>query len=450
MSLAVEQEKIGPCRVRLTFNVTPEHVERAERDVWKYFARTTRIDGFRKGHAPIHLVKKLYSEEDVRQYVEEGARGEAYRQALKESGLKPFSRDEPRVERLDPDEGEAGPEAPAGGSGEIIRCKAEIPISPQVTLGDPSTLTGRLEPLEVTEEQAEQEVAYFSRINGDWRRVEEPVQPGDVIEASMTFKIGGEVDEEFSFQEPRSFAVGRNLPEVDDALLGMRAGETKSFSFIFNEEWGDPERTGQTVEAEVALISVDRRLPHEINDELARRLGHDSVAQWKEAILEERRTAAKEIALNQLRGQLLDALVLRSEVEYPVEVLQDETSSRLARLMDELEKSNRSLVEYLEKQQLDMEELTMRLEWEGDQALRRTLVALELGRQQKIRVTSRDVDEELKRRAQAQGVKVGELRRTMKEEGSEAEIEDQLFYRHIGDYLISQAKVEGLPAPEAS
>ena len=90
---------------------------------------------------------------------------------------------------------------------------------------------------------------------------------------------GGSADD-FSFV----LGQGRMLPEFEDAIRGMKAGEKKTFPLTFPEDYGHKDLNGASVEFAVEILSVEAPSYPELNDEFAESLGIESVEKMREEV----------------------------------------------------------------------------------------------------------------------------------------------------------------------
>jgi trigger factor len=173
--------------------------------------KQARLPGFRKGHVPRSLVKVHFSD-DVRREVAEHLIPDVYRQALTEAKLDPVN--EPDLQDVRLEEG-----AP-------LSFVAVVEVKPAITLADYKGVEVEHAPQPITADDLTAALDHMREQQAQFHAVERPAASGDLVVVDYTLAIDG-LDP--SSQTGYEFLVGaRNvLPEIDDAVVGLRAGEER-------------------------------------------------------------------------------------------------------------------------------------------------------------------------------------------------------------------------------
>ncbi len=432
MPVQVQQEQLEPCRVALTIEVPPEDVNRAMETVFNRFAKRTAVPGFRPGKAPRHLVKRYIDEGRVRDLAMEEVLTNAYRDALKQTGVEPYRYAEPQI-----DLGEEELDLQKG-----VTFKATLALEPKITLGNTEGLSAKRVVVKITDEDVETELTRIRERGATFEATEEPVAEGDRIRAALKITVGDEALVDASEEEPLILQVGANLAEFDQGILGLKAEEEKTFEFTYPEDYEDEEKRGQTASVSVKVFEVLRRTLPEVNDEFAQRLGLDTAEALRARLREILEAQAEAQADSEMEHDLVHELVRRSSVEFPDEMVTREASERLKRLVHNLEHQGATLEDYLESQKTDLAALENALQAQARDTLTESLVLIEFGHQNNVRVNLEDVEQEINLRAEAEGVKPAQMRRTLADNGELDNLQTQIFFRKVGQLLRSQAEIQ--------
>lgn len=436
MAVQVQQEQIDHCRVTLTIEVPPEEIQKAIDSVFNQFAKRTNVPGFRPGKAPRNLVKRFIDQDRVRELALDQALTNAYRDALKQSGVHPYSHAEPKVElpeeEVDPEKG--------------FSFKATVATQPHVHLGDLEGLTGKKVTTQIQDEDVSREIARYRENAVTFEATEEGAELGDRIKALVNVQIEGEEEPEIDFDEPTLLQIGTNLPQFDEGLVGTKAGEEKEFEFAYPDDFQDEERRGKTAKAKVVVSEVQRRTVPEESDEFAAKAGFENLETLRERVREALQAQADSLAEQELNDQLIQEMVNRSEIHYPEEMVDREVSERMANLMRALEERSLTLEDYLEAQKTDLPTLQASMRDDALQSLKTTLVLIDFAHGHQIGVSEKDVEEEIKLRAEAENVKVSQMRRLLNDTGEINEIRNRLYVRKITEQLREQATIEEVAA----
>ena len=436
MPVQVQQEQIDHCRVALTIDVPPEEIQKAVDSVFNQFAKRTSVPGVRPGKAPRNLVRRFIDEGRVQELAVERALTNAFRDAIKQTGVEPYGEAEPQVERpeeeLDPEKG--------------FSFKATIALRPHVHLGELEGLTGRRVLTQITDEDVTREIDRYREAASTYQPTDQPAVDEDRLRATTEVSIEGEPVESLTFREPRLFQVGSNLEEFDAGLRGLSAGEQKTFEFTFPADLDDEELRGKTATAQVAVTEVLRATAPELDEEFARKVGAESVENLRTRIREGLQRQADLLADQELNEGLLREIVRRSEVHFPEEMVAREVTDRVNSLIAALQKRGYTLEDYLEAQETDLQTYQGRTRQEAEESIRNTLVLLEIAQANNIRVTDQDVEQEVRQRAEAENVKLSQMRRLLADTGEFDAIRNRVFRRKVAEFLRGKAEIREVQA----
>lgn len=314
MSTVVENLGKLDRKVVLTFPKADIEQEKHKRLV--RLSKTVKMSGFRPGKVPLKLVEKQYGA----QVALEAQYDKAYTLFLDVSKeLKVVGQP-----RLAPKEDSVNTEE--------LAFEALFEVYPEVTLGDLAAAEVTQTTTEISEAEIEktldilrkQRVHYHSRgeqgAHGDGGQ-DSSAQNGDRVTVDFVGRLDGV---EFAGGKAEDFAFvlgeGRMLPEFEQAALGMKAGESKTFPLTFPEDYQGKEVAGKTAEFTITLKQVE--WPHlpEINGEFAQSLGvaDGNLEKMRADIRENLEREVKRRTQALLKEQVMDALIkLAGELDVP-------------------------------------------------------------------------------------------------------------------------------------
>lgn len=436
MPVQVQQEQIDHCRVALTIDVPPEEIEKAVESVFNQFAKRTSVPGFRPGKAPRHLMKRYIDEGRVREVALDQALTNAYRDALRQTGVEPYREAEPDVELpeedLDPAKG--------------FSFKATVALQPHVHMGSLDDLSVRRVVTKFTDEDVTREIDRYREAAVTYEQSEEPAADGDRIRTTVEISVDGEPVPDLSFAEPTLIQVGANLPGLDEGLIGLKAGDENTFEFTLPEDFVDEARRGQTATARVQISEVLKRTVPEADDEFAKKAGFETLEALRARVREMLEAQANALADQEVRDELVREVVRRCTVHFPDEMVEREVSDRMASLIQALERRSLTLDDYLRAEKKDLAEFQTELREEATASLTNTLVLLEIARENKVALTERDVEEEIKARAESENVKLSQMRRVLNDTGEITALRNRVFFRKLTDFLQEKAQIREVEA----
>jgi trigger factor len=436
MAVQVQQEQIDHSHIALTIEVPPEDIQKAVETVFNQFAKRTTVPGFRPGKAPRHLVKRFIDEGRVREMALDQSLTNAYRDALKQANVDPYPHAEPQVElpedEVDPDKG--------------FSFKATIALQPHVHLGSLEGLTARRVITPIADEDVDREIERFRERAAIFEATEEPAAEGDRVRAMVHVSVDGELLPEMHFHDPTLIQIGSNLDEFDAGMTGIKAGEEKSFDFTLPEDWEDEEKAGKTATAEIQAVEVLRRTVPEADDEFAKKVGFDDLEGLKTRVREMLQAQSDAMADQSVNNELIDSLVRGSEVHFPEEMIERELTERMDNLIAQLQQRGATLEDYIAANKTDLASLQAQMREEAEGTVRNTLVLLEVARRNQITVDERDIEDEVKARAESENVKASQIRRLLKETGEIDSIRNRIFFRKIAKVLRESAEIREVEA----
>ena len=436
MPVQVQQEQLDHCKVALTVQVPPEEIQKAMDTVFNQVAKRTNVPGFRPGKAPRHLLKRFIDEGRVRDMGMERALTNAYQDALKQAGVAPYRDAEPNVElqeeELDPEKG--------------FSFKATVALEPHVHLGDLEGLTARRVTTKITDEDVTKEIDSLRERLADYQPTEVAAADDDRVRATLEVEVEGRRIEEASFDTPSLFQVGANLDQFDAGLRGAKAGEEKTFEFTYPEDFHEEAVRGKTAQAKLSVTEVQRRTVPAADDAFAQKLGQEDLVALRERLRESLQRQADTVAEQEVDDKLIEQVVQRSHAHYPEEMVDREVAFRMDNLLRALERRGLTLDGYLGSLEKDVAGLQDELRNEARQAIETTLVLGQVARENDLLVTDKEIEEEIKRRAEAENVKLSQMRRLLNETGEMSTLENRIFFRKIAEFLRGKAEIREVEA----
>ncbi len=192
-------------------------------------------------------------------------------EAMREHNLRPAL--PPRVEIV------------SAAEGADLEYKISVEVLPEMPEPDFAALGLEKLVADVPDEDVDRAVERIAESQRKSEAVERPAETGDILVADVVGRVG---DEEIpgSRGEDRQIELGAEglLPGFTDQLVGVSAGETREVRVTFPEDYGNPDMAGKEGVFEVAVKEVRHRLPAALDDELAKAVGLDTLAELRQEI----------------------------------------------------------------------------------------------------------------------------------------------------------------------
>ncbi len=312
--MAVTVETLEKLERKITL-ILPRGAIQSEVDTrLKRLARTVKMDGFRPGKVPMNVVAQRYGY-SVHYEVMNDKVGEAFSNAANEAKLRVAG--QPRIT-----ESEAAPD------GEMA-FDAVFEVFPEVRIADLGD--AQVEKLSASVEDAAidktLDVLRKQRRTFSQRAIDAAAQTGDRVTVDFEGKIDGET---FSGGKAEDFQFivgdGQMLKEFEEAVQGMKSGESKTFQLAFPADYHGKDVAGKTADFMVTVKKIEAAHLPEVNAALAKSLGiaDASVDGLRADIRKNLEREVKNRLLARNKQAAMDALVAKSELDLPNSTVQSE------------------------------------------------------------------------------------------------------------------------------
>ncbi|MDP2065682.1 MAG: trigger factor [Burkholderiaceae bacterium] len=312
--MAVNVETLEKLERKITLTL-PVNVIQSEVDTrLKRLARTVKMDGFRPGKVPMNVVAQRYGY-SVHYEVMNDKVGEAFATAANEAKLRVAG--QPRIS-----EKEGAPE------GELT-FDAIFEVYPDVKIADLATAEVEKVSSEVTDAAIDRtiEILRKQRRTFAQRAHDAPAQDGDRATIDFEGKIDGEPfaggkADDFQFL----VGEGQMLKEFEDAVRGMKSGESKTFPLAFPEDYHGKDVAGKSADFMVTVKKIEAAHLPEVNEALAKSLGiaEGTVEGLRADIKKNLEREVKFRLLARNKNAVMDALVAKAELDLPNSSVQAE------------------------------------------------------------------------------------------------------------------------------
>ncbi|SNC71647.1 trigger factor [Kytococcus aerolatus] len=306
-------ENVNPTRAKVSVEVPHEELKPAMDEAYKVIAGQVQIPGFRKGKVPARIIDQRFGRGTVVQEAVNSAMPDLYAQAMVENELSPIG--EPEVEITD---------VPVA-DGDPLKFTVEVDVRPTIELPDTDGLEVEVDAVEVSDEDVEKRMEDLRERFGTLKGVDRAAQADDHVSIDLKAEIDGE---EIDTVEGVSYQIGQGtmIEGLDEALTGMEAGQTKTFTAPL----AGGERQGEDSEVTVTVQSVKERELPEVDDEFAQLASSfDTVDELREDL---RKQAERNAAFGQgvaARDKILEKLLAEIDIPVPEKIVEAEVVAHL-------------------------------------------------------------------------------------------------------------------------
>lgn len=394
-----------------------EELKHLKKHVLVHF-KDAKVDGFRKGHVPADVLEKKFKKE-IEGEILNHIISEEYRKAVEENNLSPIA--DIKLEKYENNE-------------DNVEVVFTIPVLPEIPLGDYKSVKVEKEVLDVNDEKVNAEIEIMRSNAGKLKEVADDEAAKDKDVANINFE--GFVDgEAFDGGKAEGFdlTLGSKsfIDTFEDQIIGHKKGDEFDVNVTFPEEYHAENLKGKPAVFKIKLNSIKRKEEAELNEDLAKELGYDSVedlkAKTKENLIKREETRIE----NEYKGKVVDAVVEGVNFEIPEAIVEREIQFQINRFAQQLQMQGMSLNQYFEMTGQNIEKMRESIKESAEKSVKRDLVLNEIAKVEKVEATEEEVNAELDRTALMYGMDREGLIAEVRKSGNYARFIDDIKYQIV-------------------
>ena len=393
----------------------------------KEISTTAQLPGFRPGKVPVSMLRKRYGPSIMGEILEKAV-GDSSQQALAEKNIRPAMQPEIEVTSFE--------------DGKDLEYIIKIDCLPEIKPVDFSKIS--IERLIPITDEKEVQKALENMSNGN--KTSTPItkkrktKAGDVVLIDFVGSIEGE---EFPGGKADGYELelGTNsfIPGFEDQLIGKNAQEKVDVKVSFPSDYGAAELAGKKALFKVTVNEIREAIKAEIDDELAKKLGLESLEKLKETIRDEQERELKDMSRTRTKRLLLDSLSNYCDFEVPPKLAATEFDTIWTQYEEQqkLDKDNNKSNDLSEdEQRSEFKEISVR-------RVKLGLLLSEIGRLNNIQVSQDDVTRAIMQQAQQhQGQEQAVMEFYKNDPEAMQQITAPLYEEKVVDFILELANVK--------
>ena len=310
--MQVSVENTGPLERKIRVEVPEEKIASEVQNRLQSLSRTTRIQGFRPGKAPLKVVEKRFGSKVRKEVIGEVVQSSFY-EALAKEKLRPANR--PAIDPMDED------------SGNGLVYTATFEIYPEVNLSSVEDLDIEKPVCAVTDEDVDKMVEVIRKQQRTFKPADRKSKKGDFLTIDFKGTIDGK---EFEGGEGKDFKVelgsGRLIAGFEEGLVGFKTGDEVTLALDFPEDYHKRELTGKPVKFTVNIKEVSKAELPELNDALYASMGvkEGGLEAFKSEVRRNMEREVEQTLQNRSKNVVLDALYAANKIELPNSLIKNE------------------------------------------------------------------------------------------------------------------------------
>lgn len=420
--------KLENCMMEVKTSFTTEEWKDAQKKALNKLAKNVKIDGFRKGHVPVQMVKARIGKAAILEEATDIILQKSYAEILLDNGIQPVGQPEVKIDELTED---------------VLKITVTAPVAPEVKLGEYKGLDVKKGQVKVTKKEIEEELKNYQNQFAELVIKEEgTVEDGDTTVIDFDgYKDGVAFDGGKAENHELEIGSGAFIPGFEEQLIGMKVNEEKEINVTFPENYQAADLAGQEVVFKVKVHEIKSKVLPEIDDELAKDVNIDGIE-----TLADLETYTKEQIKNRKQSEIeskfsddiFNAVIENTPLEVPEAMIATETDYMLKEVEQNLSQQGMNLELFQQLTGKTMDDMKAEMREQAEKRVKFNLILAEIVKAENIEVSDDEIDEEIKEIATYYGREFDEVKKIF--EGQLGQIKSDLSTRKAVQLIKDNVK----------
>lgn len=429
--MKIDKLEMDDCRVKVTVKAEADETRKDYDAVVAYFVKNGRIPGFRVGKAPADVIKKTFANE-IREEVHTRVLRSLYGKVIEQEKIKQVNLVNIEDVRFSPETG--------------MTASFVIDVEPTVKIPSYKRFSVKFDVQSVTDEQVNERIRHIREAFAkfDKAEAEHAVQREDLACIDFEGKINGQPIKEL-VPEAAPIAEGKGhwmqvsderfLPQLVAALIGMKAGASKTVEFMFEGDHLPDALKNQTAVYTLSVQEVRARvLP--TDEDVIQQMKLENFEKLRETTRERLVEQATQAATRKMEAEIIEKLLSKADFELPKSELEQEINETLAHMAEDASRRG-ATKEDLEKNKAEIVESATAT---AKRQLRLRYMLAAIGDQEKIEASEEDVNRWFEEAATDYRMTPVQLRARVEKNGRMDDLRDQVRGQKVIKMLVDTLK----------
>ncbi len=425
--MKVSINNVSGCTKEVLVEVPVEAVQTKVDGIYGRILRDAKIPGFRKGKAPLDVVKKQYKSA-VREEIVHHELPEYFRAALIDQKMDPIS--QPQITHLQFEEGSP------------LKFVATVEIKPEFQLKDYKNIKIKKEKTSVSEEEVDKALENLRDQMAQFIPVEDrAIKEDDLVVIDFEGKIGGKAFEGGKAERyPVLLGSNNLLKDFELNLIGVKKGESKTFKMTFPQDYGKKEVAGQEAGFTVVVHEIKEKKLPAVDDDFAKDVGKSETVKELREKLESQIKIAKE---NDQRAKMVEQIGEKLIADHPFDVPVSLINIEQQRLVKQgIERFKNQGVDANKLSDAQKKEFVENLRSVAQKNVQMALIVEKIATVENILCEDKDLEAYFGKVSKNINQPLDVVKRYLQQQGNTESVKEWIQYEKALDYLIAQAKIE--------
>lgn len=417
LKLKVNVTKQSGWKRILEIDVPQDLVDQEFQQTYLKFQKEARVPGFRPGKAPLEMIKSRFKEV-AREEVLESLLNSSYRQALEETKLQPLGLPQVKEVQFSP--------------GSNLTFKAEIEIQPEIEVKEYKKLklVRQIDP--VRDQEVDDAILYLRERNAQLRPVEREIKEKDfvVVDLEEYFRQNSKPASQKYENQLMEIEPELMLKKFQEALVGSKIGDEKSFQTEYPKEHANKRLAGQKVAYKLKVKEVKEKLLPALDDSFAKAQGdYQTLLELRLKIRESLEKRHQEQSQKELETQAIAKILEKNSFPVPEALL----NTYLDYLIEDLKKRYPDL---------DEKEIREKNRKSGEEKIRWEYIFHQLALKEKVAITEADLQARIKNFASAYNLPLDKAQEYLVQTKQVERMKESILEEKVLELVLSQAEIK--------
>jgi len=382
MNIKAEKKDEGKGEIELTITIPFSEQKKILENTAKKISGKKPVKGFRPGKAPYEAMEKAFGGEVILNESLEELLSVSYYQVLQDEKITAIGSPQINIVKQ--------------AYGNDLVYKAIVSLLPKVELGNVEEIKIKRKAVNIPDAEIDKALDDLRKIRAEEKEVDREAKKGDLVEIDFTTTLGGvAIEGGQATKYPLVLGDKQMIPGFEEKVEGMKKGDEKKFKLKFPQDY-KKDLADKEAEFTVRLLTVKERKLPELNDEFAKSLGQNSLADLKKILKQNVEDDAKQKEEQRLEVEMLQAVVKKSKFgPIPQSLIDNEIHRIKHELEDDLQMRGIKYSDYLEHLGKTEKEFTKEFTPKAEERVKTALVSRELALQKNIKASAEEISKEL-------------------------------------------------------
>ncbi len=380
--MQVTQKNLSDTNIQLSITADAEMLQSAKKEALQHLAKGMRLQGFRQGKAPLNLVEKSADPAALQSEFLDIAMNLMYVHGLDENKLRPVAQPKVTVKKFVPFD--------------ALELEIEVEIIGKVELADYKNIRIEKTAVKVSAKDIDEVIENLQTREAEKVEVTRAAKDGD--EVTLDFNgVDTKTKEAVAGADGKAYPLilGSNtfIPGFEPEVIGIKAGEEKTFDITFPKDYGVAALQNRAVTFTVKAITVKEMKKAKLDDEFAAKVGPFKNVEELKADIKKQLAVEKE---NQAEREYVDKLVLQiteaSKAAIPAVLIEEQIDRMENEERQNLMYRGQTWQEHLDAEGETEETHRAKLKTDAEKRVKAGLVLSEIAEAEKLTVTPEELE----------------------------------------------------------